>query len=85
METWRTLHPRRILHPPGAISVYGSFSEVSLEPGPSGQELRILPIGQLRPLDIAGISPQFPTHRVIGVMCNNLRRGCFEQQHFEQY
>ena len=26
MGTWRTVHPQRILHAPGAISVYGSFS-----------------------------------------------------------
>ena len=49
METWRTLHPRRILHAPGAISAHGCFRQASLEPGPSGQELRILLIGQLRP------------------------------------
>ena len=42
MGTWRTLHPRRILHEPGAISVHDSFRQVSLEPGPSGQELRNL-------------------------------------------
>ena len=26
METWRTVHPRWILHAPGAISVHGSIS-----------------------------------------------------------
>ena len=25
MGTWRTLHPRRILHAPGAISVHGNI------------------------------------------------------------
>ena len=49
METWGKLHPRRILHVPGAICVHGSFRQQSLEPGTSGQELRILPTGQLRP------------------------------------
>ena len=48
MGTWRTLQPRRILAP-GAISVYDSFRLASLEPGPSGQELRTLRTGQLRP------------------------------------
>ena len=48
MGTWRTLHPRRILHAPGAISVHGSFRQASLEPGPSGQELRTLSTRQLR-------------------------------------
>ena len=36
-------HSRRLLHPPGAISVHGSFRQASLEPGPTGQELRTLP------------------------------------------
>ena len=26
MGAWRTLHPRRILHAPGAINVHGGFS-----------------------------------------------------------
>ena len=26
MGTWKTLHPRLILHTPGAISLHGSFS-----------------------------------------------------------
>ena len=49
MGTWRTLHPRRILHAPGAISVHGSFRQAILEPGQSGQELRTLPTGHLLP------------------------------------
>ena len=44
METWRILHPRWILDAPGAISVQGGVSQVSLESGPSGQELSALPI-----------------------------------------
>ena len=40
--TWRTLHPWRILHAPGAISVHCSFRQASLEPGPSSQERRTL-------------------------------------------
>ena len=51
MGTWRTLHPRRILHSPGAISVHDSFHQASLEPEPSGQELSTLPTRQLQPLD----------------------------------
>ena len=31
--TWRTLHPRRILHVPVAISIHGSFGQLRLEPG----------------------------------------------------
>ena len=49
MGTWRTLHPKLILYAPVAISVHGSFRQASLEPGPSGQELRTLLTGQLRP------------------------------------
>ena len=49
MGAWRTLHPRRILHALGAISVHGNFRQESLKPGPSGQELRTLPTGQLQP------------------------------------
>ena len=41
--------PTTILHAPGAISVHGSFRKASLEPGPSGQELRTLPTEQLQP------------------------------------
>ena len=47
MGTWRTLHPRRILYAPGVISVQRHFRQASFEPGPSGQELRTLPTGQL--------------------------------------
>ena len=35
METWRTLHSRRILHALSAISVHDSFRQASLEPKPS--------------------------------------------------
>ena len=49
METWRTLHTRRILHAPGAIRVHGGFSPSDLEPGPSSQESSTLPTGQLWP------------------------------------
>ena len=38
MGTWRTLHPRRILYTPGAISIYGCVSQASLEPVPSEAE-----------------------------------------------
>ena len=41
METWRTLHPREILHAPGAISVYGGVSQASLESETSGPELSV--------------------------------------------
>ena len=37
MGTWRTLHPRRILHTPGAISEHNSFRQASLEPGPANR------------------------------------------------
>ena len=49
MGTWRTLHPRRISHAPGAISVHGSVFHTSLEPGPSGPQMAILPTGPPRP------------------------------------
>ena len=52
--TWRTLLPRQILHAPISFSVHGSFCLASLEPGPSDQELRTLPTGQLRPLKFLG-------------------------------
>ena len=48
MGTWRTLYPRRILHALDDISVHCSLRQASLEPGPSGQELRTRPTGQLR-------------------------------------
>ena len=51
MATWMTLHPRRILHAPGSISVHGSFRHASLETGSSAQELMTLPTGQLRQHD----------------------------------
>ena len=48
--TWRTLHPRRILHAPGAISVHGGLWLVtSLEPGPSGLKSNALPTRLTRP------------------------------------
>ena len=47
MEIWRTLHPRRILTAPGAISVHGSVSS-GLEPVPSGPELSAQPTWPLR-------------------------------------
>ena len=47
--TWRTLDPRRILRAAGAV--HGGFHQVSLESWPTGQELRTLPIGQLRPYE----------------------------------
>ena len=40
MGTWKTLHPRKILHATSSISVHGSFHQASLEPGHSGLELR---------------------------------------------
>ena len=52
MGVWRTLHPRLILHAQAAISVHSSFRQASPEPGPSGQELRTLPTGQLQALEI---------------------------------
>ena len=52
METWRTLHPRRILHAAGAISVHDGVSQASLEPRQSGPELSALPTGQPRSLCI---------------------------------
>ena len=49
MGTWRTLHLRRILHAPCAISMHGNF-----QPGePRTRASRApttLPTGQLRPL-----------------------------------
>ena len=42
MGTWRTLHTRLILHAPGAISVHGDVSQVSLKLGPSDPELSAL-------------------------------------------
>ena len=45
---WDRACSRRIFYAPSAISVHGSFRQASLESGPSGQELRTLPTGQLR-------------------------------------
>ena len=33
MGIWRTLHPRRILHAPGVISLHDVFRQASIEPG----------------------------------------------------
>ena len=49
METWRILHPLRILHSSGAVSVHDDVSQATLEPGPSGPELSDLPTEQPRP------------------------------------
>ena len=49
MGTRSTLHPRRILHAPGAISVDGDVLQASFEAGPSCQELSALPTEQPRP------------------------------------
>ena len=77
MGTWRILHPRRILHAPGAISLHGSFCQVSLELGPSGQELRTLPTGLLRALEAQQIL--YSTHlqeiKFIQLTCTYLARG----------
>ena len=70
MRTWRTLHPRRILHAPDAISVHGSFHQVSLEHGPSGQVLRTLPTGQLRPQK-RGAIPSVADQNCDGMSLNN--------------
>ena len=37
MGTWRTLHTRRILQAPDAISVPGNFRQASLDPKSSGR------------------------------------------------
>ena len=40
MGAWRTLHPRRILHAPGAISIdMAMFRQANVESGSSGLEL----------------------------------------------
>ena len=46
MGTWRTLHPRRILHAPGAISVHDGFSPGELI------NLRTLPTWQPGPISL---------------------------------
>ena len=67
METWKTLHPRRNLHAPSSISVHGSFHQANLEPGSSGQELRTLPTGQLRPVDLLELKACFWVNGILGV------------------
>ena len=48
MGTWRTLHSRRISHAP--LAYIAVFRQVGLEPGSSGPELDVLPIGAPRSL-----------------------------------
>ena len=73
MGTWRTLNPRRTLHPPNAVSVYGGFRQASREPGPSGPELRTLLTGQPLPYGWLGSTRIY----ILQLLCQkNLMQAC---------